>query len=176
MKTLEGGKLYISLISIIVLLAGYYFFKGATSKPIGQQMMEQQEQALQDESAKIREMALKWAVLYFSTKDGKDAWLAALKPYTSEELNKELTAVIKGELKSSDEVLNQTRSYLEAKQEQNVQISTSGLFQEEADWHVSLMAEAYYENVKVDISGEIVITKAGDELKVSDASFQDLGN
>jgi hypothetical protein len=176
MKALDGGKLYVGLLAVVLLMAAFYFIKATTAKPVSQEMIEQQEQAIQEQSNTARETALEWSACFFSTTKGADAWISAISPITSEEYLKELEGAMRGQLKSGDEMLNQTRSYLEAGQEQNVKISVAGIYQQEEAWRVSLLAQAYYTDASVDISMEIALSPEGEDLKVQRVCFQQLGD
>jgi hypothetical protein len=176
MKTLDGSKLYIGLLAVVMLLVVFYFFKATTSKSISQGLIEQQEQAFQDQSNLVSETALKWTVKFFTTDQGPEAWLNALSSITAEKYLNELKGVVAGLIKPNDELISQTLSYLEAAQEQNVKISLSGIYQDETDWRVSMLAQAYYIDVSADISVEVVISTEGDELKVKAAYFQQLSD
>lgn len=176
MRDSDGGKLYIGLLGVVVLLAAFYFIKATTSKPVSQELIEQQERAMQEGADTARETALDWAACFFSTAGGADAWISALAPITEEEYLDELADGVGGNFGSGDEMLNQTRSYLEAGREQNVKISVAGIYQKDQAWQVSLLAQAYYADASVDISIEIVLSPEGEDAKVQRAHFQQLGD
>lgn len=176
MKTLDGGKLYIVLLVMVLMLAAFYLVKGTTAKPLGRELAARQEQAYREQSDAASETALKWAVHFFSTEEGAGAWLAALSPITSEQFLGELEGVVLGKLKTNEELLDQTRSYLEAMQDQNVRISLAGISRRESDWHVSLLAQTDYMEVTADMAMEIVVSLEGEDPKVKEVHFQQLGD
>lgn len=135
---LDMGKLYIGIIAGCLLLSCYFLFAASGTEAVS----TTSEDGGTELADSLGAAATDWTVAFYTTDQGCDLWLQALRDLSTPELAAELEeATAVGAAGEAPEYLKRARSYLEVGKEQFVSIKLCSLKQTQDGYLAVVSAE-----------------------------------
>lgn len=163
------GKVYVGMIIISLLLGCLFIYRSTGARSVvasGTSDPSASEQVLGD----AQDAVVSWAKCFYTTNNGKDAWIASLSAVSTPDLMLEIEQDAAGQRPSSQpEYMKRALSFIDAKKEQFVTITLNRIEEKDAGFIAQITVEERQNTILSQVQYLLTVVH-GDDGKMKVAS------